>query len=407
MNIIKQYSGLKREIYVLFFGRIVTCLGSMVNPLLTLILSNKLHFDASTIASLLLVMSIIQIPTLYISGYLADHYNKRNIIIVCDLVTVVSYFLAGFFDLSLLTIVFIFTASLFATIEYPVYDAIIADLSSFDDRERAYSLNYLGVNLGIILAPSIGGMLFAHHLNLVFYIDAISTGLSTLLIYLFIKDVTVVESNHGLYEKKETNKNVFDILKDKKIIFYFILCSMFIQVTYSQFGFLLPLNLEHIYSEQGAIIYGTLTSLNGLVVILLTPILTNISTHVRDVQKIFLGILAMTIAISMHVFVQGLLPWYYISMILFTIGEIYNTLGAQPYLTRRIPSSHRGRIASVKRIAINVCVAMIQFVIGLLIDHYTMTYVWMIAVGIGLLTIVLVIALEHYDKKAFPLLYKV
>ena len=79
MNIFKQYSGLRREMYVLFFGRIVTNLGSMVFPLLTLILSNKLHMDAASIASLLLFMSIAQFPTIYVAGYLADHVTLLRV----------------------------------------------------------------------------------------------------------------------------------------------------------------------------------------------------------------------------------------------------------------------------------------------------------------------------------------
>ena len=37
---IGQYRNLNREIYVLFWGRIVTSMGSLIWPLLTLILKN-------------------------------------------------------------------------------------------------------------------------------------------------------------------------------------------------------------------------------------------------------------------------------------------------------------------------------------------------------------------------------
>ena len=35
----KQYKGLRKELYVLFFGRVMTNLGSMIWPMLTLILN--------------------------------------------------------------------------------------------------------------------------------------------------------------------------------------------------------------------------------------------------------------------------------------------------------------------------------------------------------------------------------
>ena len=46
---IGQYQNLSREIYVLLWGRIVTSMGSLIWPLMTLILKNKLRYDATTI----------------------------------------------------------------------------------------------------------------------------------------------------------------------------------------------------------------------------------------------------------------------------------------------------------------------------------------------------------------------
>lgn len=408
MNIFKQYSGLRREMYVLFFGRIVTSLGSMVFPLLTLILSNKLHMDAASIASLLLFMSVAQFPTTYIAGYLADHYNKRNIIVVCDVITVISYLLAGMIPLSMITIVFLFVASLFATIEHPVYDALVADLSSYEDREKAYSLSYLGMNLGLVLSPSLGGLLFAHYLNVVFFIDAISTLLSTILIYIFIKDVSVTKSINGqdIYEGDEDTKNVFEVLKARKTIIYFIVCSVMIQIFYSQFNFLMPLNFEKLYSEQGALIFGTITSVNAFVVIFATPILTTLSQKLKDLNKILVGMILMTIGFGMYIFIQGIMPLYYVSIVIFTLGEIYNTLGSHPYMTRRIPATHRGRIVGVRNIFVNLSVAIVQNGIGFLIDRHSMIFMWIVVTIIGCLTIVMIMILRYFDKKEYPLLYK-
>lgn len=46
---------------------------------------------------------------------------------------------------------------MFATIEGPSYDALVADLSDSESREKAYSLQYLGMNLGLVLSPTIAG----------------------------------------------------------------------------------------------------------------------------------------------------------------------------------------------------------------------------------------------------------
>lgn len=72
-------------------------------------------------------------------GRLADKRNRKNVIVICDLVTVVCYIICGLIPLSAYSIGLFYVASVFATIEGPSYDALIADLSDGEDREKAYS----------------------------------------------------------------------------------------------------------------------------------------------------------------------------------------------------------------------------------------------------------------------------
>lgn len=100
MKFIDQYKNLGREIYILFFGRIVTSMGALIWPLMTLILKNKMRYDATFIAILTMGMSILQFPMLLLGGKLADTRNRKNVIIVCDLITEVSYVICAMIPLS-------------------------------------------------------------------------------------------------------------------------------------------------------------------------------------------------------------------------------------------------------------------------------------------------------------------
>ena len=121
MKLFHQYKGLKKEIYILFYGRVVTSMGGLVWPLMTLILSNKMGMSASEIANLMLVMSIIQLPCTLIGGKMADRFNKKWVIVICDMVTVISYLICGFIPLSGVTIALFYIAGMFASFEYPSY----------------------------------------------------------------------------------------------------------------------------------------------------------------------------------------------------------------------------------------------------------------------------------------------
>ena len=191
MKFIQQYKNLSKEIYILFFGRIVTSMGSLIWPLLTLILKNKLGYSATTIATLTMAMSILQFPMMLLGGKLADTLNRKWIIVICDLVTVTAYIICGILPLSNFSIALFYLAGVFATIEGPSYDALVADLSDSESREKAYSLQYLGMNLGLVLSPTIGGLLFENYLWLAFILTGLATLSSTILILLFIKPLSV------------------------------------------------------------------------------------------------------------------------------------------------------------------------------------------------------------------------
>lgn len=406
MQLFSEYRGLRKEMYVLFFGRVVTVMGSLIWPMLTLILSHKLHMSASEIATLMLLMTIIQLPTTMIGGKLADHFNKRNIIVFCDLITVICYVICGFIDINIWLIVLFFIGGLFANFEGPSYDALVADLSSSKDRERAYSLNYLGSNIGVVVAPTLGGFLFNNHLNLSFIISGLATLSSTILIYLFIKDVSCKEEMNSEYETNEFNQSSWQVLKQRKIILLYFFVIGIMMFVYSQFNYLMPLNLEALYRSKGALYFGTLTSLNGLTVIIFTPLFTKILRKITDVDKIMLGECFITFSFCIFIFVQGNMIIYYLMMIIFTWGEIVCTLGQMPYLTRRIPSSHRGRIAGMMMVFKTLFQGISQKGMGVIIDNYTFPIAWLFIVVIGIISLIMIFILQKWDRRNYPTFYQ-
>lgn len=405
MNILQQYKNLSKEIYILFFGRIVTSMGSLIWPLLTLILKNKLGYDATTIAMLTLGMSVLQFPMMLLGGKLADTLNRKYIIIVCDLVTVISYVTCGLLPLSGKSIVLFYLAGLFATIEGPSYDALVADLSDSESREKAYSLQYLGMNLGVVLAPTIAGMLFENYLWLAFLITGIATFSSTVLIFLFVKRLRVEKRGANVYEEKREHDSVFRILIERKVLLLYVLIQGFTGFIYSQFNYLLPLNMENLYGAKGAKIFGMLTSTNGLIVIIATPLITTFLWKIMDVRKILIGETLIVLGLSGYRLVQGMVGFYFLLMILFTIGEVFQTLGQQPYMTRRIPETHWGRMNSFAHTAYSLCAGLGNIVVGRIVDTNGFDAAWLVVGAVGTVTILLIMVLNIVDKRQFHLLY--
>ena len=384
---------------------LVTSMGSLIWPLLTLILKNKLGYNATTIATLTMAMSILQFPMLLLGGKLADTLNRKKIIIVCDLVTVVSYIICGLLPLSNYSIALFYIAGVFATIEGPSYDALVADLSDSESREKAYSLQYLGMNLGLVLSPTIGGLLFENYLWLAFILTGLATLSSTILIILFIKRLSVEKGNVSAYEEKRENESVFRILRERKTLILYALVCGFGGIVYAQFNYLLPLNMETLYGAKGATIFGMLTSTNAIVVIIATPLITTFLSRLMDVRKIFIGESLIVLGLFGYRFVQGAMVPYFILMILFTIGEVFNTLGHQPYMTRRIPSTHWGRVNSFVNTVNGLFAGVGNIFIGKIVDVKGYDMAWLAVGVLGAVAITLVVMLNLVDKRQFGLLY--
>ena len=70
-QLITQYGGLKKEIYILFIGKLVTAMGSFVWPMLTFFLTTKLGLSDSTATLMIATASILSFPAALLGGKLA------------------------------------------------------------------------------------------------------------------------------------------------------------------------------------------------------------------------------------------------------------------------------------------------------------------------------------------------
>ncbi|MCK7486594.1 MAG: MFS transporter [Bacillus subtilis] len=129
-------------------------------------------------------------PASIIGGKLTDKIGRKKIIVIFDLITEALFILAGLLPFSFGTLVIIFIGGLFQQMEGPAYQALVADFSAPQDREKAFSLSYLGFNLGFMIGPTLGGLLFTNHIGLSFIINALSTLVSTILIAFFVFEKT-------------------------------------------------------------------------------------------------------------------------------------------------------------------------------------------------------------------------
>lgn len=413
--LISQYRGLKREIYILFIGKMVTAMGSFVCPMLTFFLTTKLGLSDSTSTLLIATATILSLPVALLGGKLADRFSRKSIIILFDCLTVSLYLLAAILPTSFVTVIIIFLAGLFQTIESPAYDALNSDFSSTAHREKAYSLSYLGFNLGFIVGASISGILFQKYLWLAFCINALTIFTSTVLILFFVdpknavtEDIANIESQYSEYEMPvDSRLSVLQVLKTRPVLIGMLLVSCIATMPSNLVGILLPLQLKEAMGEAGATLYGYLNSLNGFVVIVFTPILTILLRRLTEIPKAVLGLLLFVGGIALFS-VGTAAAVLFVGMFVFTLGEVVTVLGANPYNSRRIPASHRGRVGGISSVTHSLFSSVTQYFISYILFATGSNYglIWGVFIIIGLVAAGLYSAMYLPDKRTFPKLYK-
>lgn len=404
---ITQYKGLRRENYIIAFGRFVTCLGSMIWPMLTLILTQKMGLDAGEASWVIAAGGILMLPALLLGGKIADRFNKRNTIVCMDILSVICYLTCALIPLSWTSMGLMFAGSVFQNMEHPSYSALTADLCPTADREKSYSLQYLGSNLGLAAAPTLAGFLIQDHLDLIFLINGISIACSTLIIFFGIRDVTPVRESGRLaeYQKERSGVSIWRVLLESPVLLVFIAVYCGYYALYQMYVYLIPLDMVELHGSSGYVIYGTFTSVNCLVVVLFTPVVTRSFASMADSVKAVFGVLMLEIGYGIFLLFKGTVPVYYIAMTIITLGEIFAMLAENPYLTKRVPATHRGRINGAETVMRTATASVFQVLIGHIYAGSGVSAAWTAVMLTGAVFIAVSVIMVRMDRKAYADLY--
>lgn len=406
MNIIRQYKGLRKEIYILFICKLIDNMGSMVGPMLTIILSTKLGLNAKEIAILSTVFMVFSIPTSLIGGKIADKFNKKLILNIGDIVSSLIYIGCGIIGLNYYTLFLYYIGSLIQAAEGPTYEALLADFTNSEDRDRASSLMYWGLNLGLMLSPTLGGLLVKNYLNLLFIINGVVQLLSIIVFDIFVKDITPTIDDCNKYENETDTTSTIKLLKENIILTLFMLVLALGSTFYNMWGYIMPLTLNKVIGDNSSVIYGTMNSLNCFVVVLCTAPITSLFIKYKTLDRITIAnILELLGFILFVLFIRNTFM-YYVAILIFTLGEILGTISINPHLTKRIPINYRGRILATCDFMFYFFNAIGQFIVGTIFDSKGIYSAWIAIICLGLFTMTCYSLLKKPDEKTFPDLYK-
>lgn len=419
MKILTQYKGLTRANYALAIGRMVTNMGAMIMPMLTLILNQKFGLTASETALWIMLAGLINLPANLIGGQLADRISKKAMIIACDLVSITIYLICGVKAFNFASFIMIMVASFFQTIEGPAYSALVALVTPPGKEDKAFSIQYMGANVGFILAPIIGGFLFNNYLWLCFIIDAVTIAMSTVLIILFVdeKGYQGQAQSHQTEEAETTTNKVpatqvtpttqsnpaakgfiSMLIKTNKPVILFMLAFALYEGGYSQFSYLMPIDFAKYHGDMGATIYGTVMSVSCFLVVILTPIITQIVESRSNQWKLVAGVAAQILSFGVFLVSLGHIPAYYIAIAIFIVGEILTMLCFSPYIVQAVGPEYRGRAFGWVSFLGAVASGYVMWYSGRYVDANDDRNAWIFTIVICVVALALSILLDFVTR---------
>lgn len=353
---LQNYTSLPRAVHLLCLGTFINRAGTLVVPFLTIYMRDALRADVGFAPVALGVFGLGSICGSVAGGHLADRVGRRPVMLAALLgsgltlallsqVTDATQFLAG---------VLIF--ALFGEAYRPAASAMIADLTTPEQRSHAFALMYVSINLGFAIGPAIGGAVAEYSFQWLFFGDALTSGLYALIIFTCIRET--LARDHGIPATTHSESTLQEVAKRPQVSFavairhmlrdrvFLTLCgaSLLISIVYMQAMSTLPLYLDSL--GLGPASYGRIIACNGLLIVLGQLPLTN-WMHGKPRDRLLVAAALLTaLGFGLHAVARSELN-FVAAVLIWTLGEMMQFPHLPPIVTELAPTSMRARYMGV------------------------------------------------------------
>lgn len=398
------YRGLPPSIYTMFLATIVNGVGIFVFPFLTLFLTKKLGMGERSAGDFLLLASLAYIPGTLVGGRLADRFGRKRVMLVSQALCGLLFVPCGFLGVNPLVPWLVLVSLFFDGVTDPARSAMSMDLTNPENRQAAFSLLYLGHNLGFAFGPLIAGFLFENAMSWLFWGNAIAVLASLALVIAFIPETRPTESQLRDSLKSDSSEKAHEggllsALRSRAFLVIFVGITTWYGFVYAQHRFALPLQLERIFAGGGARLYGILMTLNAVLVILFNAPLVAALRRFRPIVNVAIAGFLYFVGFGMIALIRSP-ALFLVSTAIWTFGEIVNATNEEVYVANHTPMSHRGRFKAILPLIGGFGFAISSPIIGRLIEWTGLRPVWILLGMVALVAACGLLFLDHRERRA-------
>src|SRR5258708_3440203 len=304
--------GLPRTFWILWTGALVNRLGGFVMPLLALYLTGPRGLAVQQAGLVISLYGAGVLGSAPLGGFLADRIGRRPTLILALVLGAFAMLHLAFARAPAHIAAAAFLLGLLGDLYRPAVSAVIADLVPSQDRVRAYGFLYWAVNLGFAVGSALGGAMASHGWYLLFVGDAATT-----LAYAGIVWWKIPETRPAHLEHEE-RPPAWAPLADGRFVAFCALI-MLVWTLFHQAFVTLPVDLRNRGLSPGA--YGSLIALNGVLIVLLQPIVSQLLARFQHHRVLAVAALLVGIGLGLTG-VMRTIPGLPVAIRSWSLGEI-------------------------------------------------------------------------------------
>jgi MFS family permease len=384
--------------WFIWLGILINRLGSFVIPFLTLYLTSQRGVSVSQAALTVSLFGAGSFVAQLAGGELADRFGRRPVLLMSLFISPIAMILLGTVRALPLIALFTLILGFFTDLYRPAMAAAVADLVPPSARTRAFGYQNWAVNLGFSLAPILAGFMARYNYFLLFIGDALTTFIFGLIVLARVPETRPAEAGHAAAHTSLSER--MHQVRREPLLLLFSLITLFVGIIYMQGYVTLPLDMQaHALTPSD---YGLAIAVNGILIVALSIQVSHAASNWPRFRAMAVAVLFLGTGFGLNLFAVNLLPFYFLTVAIWTLGEITAGAVAPALIADLSPVDLRGLYQGIFGSAWGLSFLVGPILGGWVYEHAGAQVLWVSCFILGCLIALSYFWMESLARRRIP-----